>query len=113
MKLQQQQFGASPCNFMEFMRFIYFHILTIFLFILFFNTPICAEDLDHTLARIQNRYQSITSFSGKFIQISHRLDEDSITAKAEGTLWLAKKDTSDRAHEKKDREHRANCNQTS
>ena len=47
----------------------------------------CAEeDLMQKVSLIQNRYQSISSFSGQFIQTSFRNDADSLPVVAEGKV---------------------------
>ena len=63
----------------------YFWIILIYLLIL---GPVCqtvAEE-KNLLQLIQKQYQSIHSFSGRFIQSSHRADTDTGPKKAEGLV---------------------------
>ena len=56
------------------------------LFSLIFSNLQGSDELERILTRIQERYQSISSFSGIFIQMSFRSDSDSEPVKAEGTV---------------------------
>jgi len=59
--------------------------LIIFLFTLFSLGELFAVE-DDLLQLIQSRYRSISSFSGKFVQISYRKDSKLAIRKAEGTV---------------------------
>ena len=63
----------------------YFWILLIFLFFSRSADLSFAEEKD-LLLLIQKQYQSISSFSGRFIQSSHRADTEKMQRKAEGIV---------------------------
>ena len=65
------------------------HIWFFFMLILMnmmLSSTIRGEDLECTLTRIQDRYKSISHFSGSFLQVSFRSDEDLEPLKAEGNV---------------------------
>ena len=51
-----------------------------------FSAVLSADELERILNRIQDRYQSISSFSGSFVQVSFRSDADSEPVNAEGIV---------------------------
>ena len=56
------------------------------LFSMSFSAVLSADELERILTRIQERYQSISSFSGSFVQVSFRSDADSEPVNAEGIV---------------------------
>ena len=72
---------------------IYFHAFVFMLFGVSLSMDVFAldfqntdQDLKQKVSLIQKRYQSISSFSGKFIQTSFRNDEDASAIVAEGRV---------------------------
>ena len=72
---------------------IYSHALILMFFGVFLSMDVFAldfqntdQDLKQKVSLIQKRYQSISSFSGKFIQTSFRNDEDASAIVAEGRV---------------------------
>ncbi len=64
----------------------YFRIILIYLFLFgSFDQPVAEER--KLLRLIQKQYQSIRSFSGRFIQTSHRADTEIGPKKAEGLVY--------------------------
>ena len=63
----------------------YFRIILIYLFLFGSIGQPVAEEKD-LLRLIQKQYQSIRSFSGRFIQTSHRADTEIGPKKAEGLV---------------------------
>ena len=61
-------------------------VLCPLLFSMSFSASLTANELEDIVTRIQERYQSISSFAGSFVQVSFRSDADSEPVNAEGIV---------------------------